>query len=136
MTNRRKFLQATIATAAGALAANTSQVSAMASSLPGGLIYTKENPGMWSGKIKGHLPVVTVAGNKVTVETKHGMSNKHFIVRHTLVTKGGEVIDTNTFSPKDEAAVSIFELPAGEHAFYATSFCNKHDLWVTEFSVG
>ena len=137
MTNRRKFLQASIATATGALLANSGQLSAgsHAHELPGGLIYTESNPGMWKGKIKGHLPIVSVAGNTVTIETKHGMSEKHFIVRHTLVSKTGEVLDTNTFSHKDEKAISTFELPKGIQEFYATSFCNKHDLWVTEFSV-
>jgi len=134
MSNRRDFLKASLGVAAGVSAANIGIVSADSSMLPPGLIYTKENPGKWDKKVKSHLPMVKVEGNTVTVETKHGMSEEHFIVRHTLVAKDGEVLGEKTFSPSDDDAISVFELPAGKTALYATSFCNKHDMWVAEIS--
>ncbi len=134
MSNRRDFLKASLGVAAGVSVANISIVSAGSATLPPGLIYTRENPGKWAKKVNSHLPVVKMEGNKVTVETMHGMTEKHYIVRHTLVSKSGEVLAEKTFSPNDEEAVSVFELPAGKTALYATSFCNKHDMWVAEIS--
>ena len=32
-------------------------------------------------------------------------------------------------------AISEFEIPDGYSKLYATSFCNKHDLWITEFAL-
>ncbi len=130
MSNRRDFLKASLAVAAGVSAGNITIASADSGALPVGVIYTKENPGKWAKKVKSHLPVVTVDGGRVTVETKHGMSEKHFIVRHTIVAADGEVLGEKTFYPSDEEAKSVFELPAGKKALYATSFCNKHDMWV------
>ncbi len=130
MSNRRDFLKASLAVAAGVSAGNITIASAASGALPAGVIYTKENPGKWAKKVKSHLPVVTVDGGRVTVETKHGMSEKHFIVRHTIVAADGEVLGEKTFYPSDEEAKSVFELPAGKKALYATSFCNKHDMWV------
>ena len=84
-------------------------------------------------KVGSHAPQLTVAGGKVTVFTKHGMSAKHYIVRHTLVLADGTVVGAKTFAPTDAEAKSTFELPAGySGAFYATSFCNLHDFWMTE----
>lgn len=134
MSNRRDFLKASLGVAAGLSVANISMVSAGGDTLPAGLIYTMENPGKWDKKVKSHLPMVKVEGNKVTVETKHGMTEKHYIVRHTLVAGNGEVLGEKIFSPDDEEAVSVFELPSGKTALYATSFCNKHDMWVAEIS--
>lgn len=134
MLNRRDFLKTSLGIAAGVSVANISVVSAGSGTLPPGLLYTKENPGKWHKKVNSHLPIVKVEGNKVTVETKHGMTEKHYIVRHTLVSKSGEVLGEKTFSPSDEEAISVFELPPGKPALYATSFCNKHDMWVAEIS--
>ena len=144
MSNRRAFLKSSLAVAAGFAVGHISPVSAGSTcSYPkGGIVYTKKNPGKWSGKIKGHMPNVTVEGNKVTITTTHGMSEAHYIVRHTLVSKCGKVLGEKTFSPSDAEAKSVFELPdiTSKYAWdttklYATSFCNKHDLWVAEFEV-
>ena len=64
------------------------------------------------------------------------MTEKHFIVRHTLVTEEGKVLGAKTFSPNDEEARSSYKL-APEYKgkkLYATSFCNKHDMWVKAFT--
>lgn len=146
MSNRRDFLKATLAVSAtSALTAcnltpekkDGSEMTAMDSgaSFPKGVIYTKENPGKWAKKVGGHLPEVKVEGNKVTVTTNHGMSKKHFIVRHTIVTKEGDVLAENTFSPLDDEPISVFELSVKDAELYATSFCNKHDFWLTTFKV-
>ena len=60
-----------------------------------------------------HLPSIAIDGNQVTVETNHGMSNKHFIVRHTLISKDGEVLGEKTFTPDDDDAISSYTLPDG-----------------------
>ena len=143
MSNRRTFLKSSLAVAAGIAVGQLSPVSAgPACSYPKGIVYTKQSPGKWSGKIKGHVPNVKVEGNRVTVTTTHGMSDEHFIVRHTLVAKNGKVLGEKTFHPSDAEAKSVFEFPDTSSKFawdtttlYATSFCNKHDLWVTEFEV-
>ena len=135
MTKRRDFIKASVAMTAGAIATRVVPASAGGASFPQGVIYTKDQPGQWAKKVGSHAPIVTVDGNKVTVKTKHGMSEKHYIVRHTLVSADGEVLGANTFSPSDEEAVSVFEVKDGAGNLYATSFCNKHDFWLTEFSV-
>jgi superoxide reductase len=145
MSDRRRFLK--VALAAGTTGALTAcsmtqegappaeSKASNLSNLPKGIIYTKENPGKWAKKVGGHAPNVTIDGSKVTVTTKHGMSKKHYIVRHTIVTEEGEVLADNTFSPSDDDPISIFEISVTGTRLYATSFCNKHDLWLTTFNV-
>ena len=100
-----------------------------------GIVYTKENPGKWAKKVGSHAPVITVKGDKVIVETKHPMSEKHFIVRHTLVLEDGTVLGAKTFTAKDKP-VSEYTLPKGyKGKIYATSFCNLHDFWLSEATV-
>lgn len=142
MSNRRAFLKSSLAVAAGMAIGQVSPVSADSVSFPRGIVYTKQNPGKWSKKAGGHLPNVKVEGNKVTVTTTHGMTDEHYIVRHTIVSRNGEVLGEKTFSPSDAVAKSVFELPNVSSKYvwdtatlYATSFCNKHDLWVVEFEV-
>ncbi len=145
MADRRDFLKATLAATAAVAVYGVESASAcmpcpmgkQGAGMPG-ILYTKQNPGMWAGKEAGHLPQVTVEGNKVTIETKHGMSEKHYIVRHTLVGDNGEVLGTKTFYPEDEKAVSTFELPekCSCKMAIATSFCNLHDMWVTPVMLG
>lgn len=144
MPDRRAFLKVTIA--AGATSALTAcsmnqhdEVPTASATdeenFPRGIIYTRENPGKWAKKVGGHVPVITVDGNKVTVTTDHGMSSKHFIVRHTIVTQEGEVLAENTFTPDDDEAISTFEIAVSGTKLYATSFCNKHDFWLASFNV-
>lgn len=142
MSNRRVFLKSSLAVAAGLVVGQVSPVSANSVSLPKGIVYTRNNPGKWSKKVNGHVPNVKVEGNKVTVTTTHGMVDEHYIVRHTLVSKNGNVLGEKTFNPSDAEAKSVFELSNVSSKYvwdsttlYATSFCNKHDLWVTEFEV-
>ena len=140
MSNRRTFLKSSLAVAAGLAVGHVSPVSADTVSFPNGIVYTKNNPGKWSQKVNGHAPIVNVEGNKVTVTTTHVMTDEHYIVRHTIVSENGDVLGEKTFSPSDAEAKSVFELSGVSSKYvwdtttlYATSFCNKHDLWVTEF---
>lgn len=135
MKNRRDFLTTTFAASAGLAIASIPDLHAGPNSHAKGIIYSADNPGKWEKKVSSHAPVVTVKDGKVSIITNHGMTEKHYIVRHTLVTPEGDVVGEKTFSPNDDDAVSHFELPAGHSKLIATSFCNKHDLWITEFSV-
>ena len=135
MTDRRKFLK-TSAVAVSALALSKAHSSfASEGCVFSGIIYSKDNPGRWAEKVGSHAPVVTVHGDKVQVETKHPMSDAHFIVRHTLVLADGTVLGDKTFTPKDKP-VSSYTLPKGYKGdLYATSFCNRHDFWLTKTAV-
>lgn len=136
INSRRTFLKTALSTTAvTAVAAGTSgTVLASAHNSMVGIVYTKENPGMWAKKVGGHLPSIKIKGQQVTIETDHGMSAKHFIVRHTLVAENGDILGAKTFTPDDEA-ISTYTLPAGyKGKLYATSFCNKHDMWLAESS--
>ncbi len=134
MTDRRNFIKTALTVVSGVALGQTSTAFA-APPWPIGVVYTAENPGQWAKKVGGHAPNVSVQGKKITITTDHAMTEKHYIVRHTLVSETGKVLGAKTFYPTDEEAVSTFDLPA-EHSskIYATSFCNKHDLWITEFT--
>jgi len=135
MTGRRDFLKGSaVAVTALALGVST-KVLASETAAFSGVIYTKDNPGTMSAKVKSHAPEVNVDGSKVSLKTVHPMSVEHFIVRHTLVLSDGTVVGGVTFQPTDKAE-SSYDLPAGyKGKVFATSFCNKHDFWLTEFSV-
>jgi len=133
---RRDFLKRSLLLAGAAGLAGPSAALASRGSFPAGVVYTKENPGKWEKKAGGHLPQAAVDGGKVTIVTPHPMSEQHFIVRHTLVTADGTVLGEKTFTGSDPKAESTFDLPAGQSGkLYATSFCNLHDFWLTEFTV-
>ena len=136
MTTRREFLEGSLL-ATSVIAFGTFTNASAASQSFSGIVYTKSNPGKWSEKVGSHVPQISIAGSKVTITTAHPMSQEHYIVRHTLVLEDGTVVGAKTFYPsQDKKVVSTFELPAGyKSKFYATSFCNLHDLWVTESQV-
>jgi superoxide reductase len=136
MSDRRDFLKKSAFITAGALLATGKKVFASGGAFPSGVVYTKQNPGRWAKKVAIHVPKVHVEGRKVTIQTMHPMSKKHYIVRHTLVSYGGKVIGAKTFYPTDKKPVSSYEIePEQGKRFYATSFCNLHDFWVTEFTM-
>ncbi len=133
MKTRREFLKSSLFATSAMVFGTSTAASASAQSFSG-IIYTKSNPGKWREKVGSHAPQISVIGSKVTIITGHPMSQEHYIVRHTLVLEDGTVLGAKTFyPPKDTKALSTFELPAGYKAkYYATSFCNLHDFWVTE----
>jgi superoxide reductase len=133
---RREFLKGSLVLAGAAAVAGGALRVQAASTFPAGLIYTREAPGRWTGKEGAHAPKVTVEERKIKVVTPHPMTEKHFIVKHTLITPDGKVIGEKTFANTEPAAESSYELPAGfKGTLWATSFCNLHDLWLTEFTV-
>ena len=135
MTSRRTFIKSSVVTAS--IIAMSRVLPAQASgNVFSGIVYTKNNPGKWEKKVGSHLPSITVEGSKVTLDTKHPMSEKHYIVRHTLVLENGTVAGSKTFYPDVKKAISSYELPAGyKGKIYGTSFCNLHDFWVNEVTV-
>ena len=105
--------------------------------LPENILYTKDRQGQWKGKAGSHLPRLQVekAGQKIQLRlaTKHGMSEKHYIVRHTVVSGEGRVLGATTFHWQDKP-VSEYEiaLPDGDKGkeLFVMSYCNLHDLWL------
>jgi superoxide reductase len=136
MYERRDFLKASLALATGVAVGSATKSLAATGSYPAGVVYTADNPGQWTAKVGSHAPIVTRSGKTITVRTKHPMSEIHYIVRHSLVAEDGTVIGAITFAPDDKEAVSTYELPdnSGSKVF-ATSFCNQHDFWLTEFTL-
>ncbi|OQX80660.1 MAG: hypothetical protein B6D61_01700 [Bacteroidetes bacterium 4484_249] len=135
MSNRRNFVKISLITAAGLTSSHLLASPGKGNELPDNIIYSEQKPGRWPKKAGSHLPEVTVEGRTVTIKTDHGMSGLHYIVRHTLVAENGDVLSEKTFFPTDEEAISVFEVSDSYSKLYATSFCNKHDLWIKEFSI-
>jgi superoxide reductase len=135
MSSRRDFLKGSLVLGVAVAAGHAGNAQA-GSAFPPGLVYTKDNPGRWAGKEGAHVPKVAVAGGKVTILTPHPMTPPHFIVKHTLLTPEGKFIGEKTFTAADPKAESTYDLPAGfKGTLWATSFCNLHDLWLTELTV-
>lgn len=136
MSDRRTFLKTALFAAAGASAVSlrSAQAADEAPQLPG-ILHSAAHPGQWTEKAGSHAPVVEVAGDQATVTTPHDMALGHYIVKHTIVTEGGEVIGNRTFQPTEERAVSTYTIPAAHKGkkLLATSFCNLHDMWITAF---
>lgn len=135
MIDRREFLKTTAVAASAIAVASGSKVFAGETASYAGIVYTEQQQGQWEGKAGSHAPQVTVTDNKVFVVTAHPMTEPHFIVRHTVVLADGTVVGAKTFTAADKSEFSV-QLPEGYKGnAYATSFCNMHDLWVTEFTV-
>ena len=138
MKDRREFLKRSIMVAGGMALCNSGKAFASVTKsswrFPAGIVYTRQNPGKWAAKKGSHAPEVSVKGKNVTITTMHPMLEKHYIVRHTLVSADGKILGEKTFYPSDPKAESTYELPEKyTSTLYATSFCNLHDFWVTEF---
>ena len=136
MSDRRSFLKSTVIVAGGLVVGKASTALAKTVSLPSGIIYTAKDAGQWEKKIGTHAPKVSRDGKTVTILTSHPMTQKHYIVRHTLVADDGTVIGAKTFYPTYKKAISTYTLPDKPiKKLYATSFCNKHDFWMTEVEI-
>ena len=135
MNNRRDFLKSSLAVTAGTVALGAIPAFASHSKATNIFAYTAEDPRRWAGKAGSHAPVVSVKGNMVTVETKHGMSSGHYIVKHSVVNSQGKVLGENVFFPDSKKAISTFEIKGSHKDLTALSFCNLHDLWATEFTI-
>lgn len=135
MKNRRDFMTKSLVASAGLMAASVLPVCADDKIEENIFAYSKANPKRWKGKEGSHAPVITAHEDKITVETKHGMSETHYIVKHSIVTSTGEVLAENIFFPSDKKAISTFEIKGDHKKLFALSFCNLHDLWVSEFKI-
>jgi len=135
MSRRRDFLKGSMALT-GAAVLSGDAFAQGASKFPAGLIYTKDAPGRWAGREGSHAPKVTMDGTVLKITNAHTMSEKHYIVKHTLLTPEGKFLGEKTFAPTDSAPESSYTLPDGfKGTVWAASFCNIHDLWVTEFKI-
>lgn len=135
MQKRRDFLKTSLVASAGLVAATVLPASAAEDSKVNIFAYTQEHQGRWEGKSGSHAPIITIEGNKITMETKHGMSEAHYIVKHSLRDGNGNVLGEQVFFPQDKKAISTYVVEGKHSELYALSFCNIHDLWVTKFSV-
>jgi superoxide reductase len=134
MPKRRDFLRGSLALTGAAVVLGSSALRAAA--FPAGIVFTKSAPGRWAGREGSHAPQISVENGKVKIVTPHAMTEQHFIVKHVLLKPDGEVLGEKTFSPADGKAESEYSLPTGfKGTVYATSFCNLHDLWLTETTV-
>lgn len=135
MKERRDFLKGSLTVLGAAMVGSAVRVEA-ATKFPPALIYTKDASGRWAGKEGTHAPQVTVQGKNVKIVTPHPMTKEHYIVKHTLVSTAGKLLGEKTFANTDPAAESSYQLPEGfKGSLWATSFCNIHDFWLTEFTV-
>ena len=134
MQKRRDFLKISLVTSAGLVAATVLPASAAQDSKETIFAYAQDHQGRWEGKAGSHAPVVTIEGDKVTMETKHGMSEAHYIVKHSLRDSSGNVLGEQVFFSQDKKAISTYVIEGKYTELYALSFCNIHDLWVTQFS--
>jgi superoxide reductase len=107
----------------------------------GGLFYTKENAGRWSGKVATHLPSAQIEksanGTIVNVITAHEMNGfEHYIVKHTLLDHNYQFLDEHFFNPTtDKTASSSFNIKSYAGILHVVSMCNKHDLWLATVEV-
>ncbi len=126
-----------LATGVNTASAEVETVGNLLGQLPKNIVYSKSNEGIWKGKSGSHVPTVSLQGGEGRIVTTHGMSPKHYIVRHTLLSDEGEVLFGHTFACDDDKAASEFDgskVKSGK-VYYALSFCNKHDLWLAEVRV-
>jgi len=107
----------------------------------GGLFYTKENPGHWSGKEAGHMPqvmkhVVDEHNTMLHVMTEHKMlSYKHYIVKHVLLDNKLQFLNEKVFNPDADEPMSEFTLTDYSGTVYVLSVCNLHDTWLTTVEI-
>ena len=89
-------------------------------------------PGTTDTAVEKHVPVISQAGNKVTVtvgSVAHPMAAEHFIQWILLATDKGN--QRKLLKPGDEPKAE-FMLLDGEKAVAAYEYCNLHGLWKGE----
>ena len=88
-------------------------------------------PGTSDGAHEKHVPVVTVDGDKVTVEVgsvEHPMVEAHYIQWIAIeTTKGNQRVE---LTPNDKPRAE-FKLADGAKFIAAYEYCNLHGLWKT-----
>jgi superoxide reductase len=128
--DRRDFFFRSATTIALTSLSLTAKASETGTLPPKNVIFTNENAGVWEKKVNSHIPEIVAKEGMVKIITNHGQSPSHYIVRHTLLLPDGTVIGSKTFN-HDDLPESEHDLPPGyKGEIFATSFCNKHDLWL------
>lgn len=86
-------------------------------------------PGTSDGAHEKHIPVVTIDGDKVTVDigsVEHPMVKEHYIQWIAIeTTRGSQRIK---LTPADKPHAE-FRLAQGEEFVSAYEYCNLHGLW-------
>ena len=85
--------------------------------------------GTSDGAHEKHVPVVTVDGDKVTVEVgsvEHPMVEAHYIQWIAIETTKGSHRVKLEYTDKP---IAEFKLPEGEEFVAAYEYCNLHGLW-------
>ena len=86
-------------------------------------------PDGWSGKVAGHMPVLSINGTSATVTVDHGMSSAHFIDTIYVRDQSGAVVHMQTFDGSEASAQTTFEIPSSATTLTAYEHCNLHGLW-------
>ena len=133
--NRRNFIQlSSIGAITGVIAPK--DVLACTDNMAGGLYYTKDAPGRWSKKVKGHLPNLEVSKKadqtSIRVVTLHEMKGyTHYITKHIVLDKHFKFITEKLFDPmQDEQPISEHALGNYSGRVHVLSVCNTHDTWL------
>ena len=89
-------------------------------------------PNTVDAAVEKHVPVVSVAGNVVTVKVssvEHPMTEAHLIKWVALQTKSGNQRKELTAEDKPEVQFALLE---GDEVVAAYAYCNLHGLWKSE----
>lgn len=89
-------------------------------------------PGTSDGVVEKHVPVVTIEGEKVTVEVgavEHPMVEEHYIQWIAIETTCGSQRKHLSYTDKPMAE---FKLVDGEELIAVYEYCNLHGLWKAE----
>ena len=106
------------------------------SQLSGKLFYTSEARGRWAGKEGGHAPMIERSANAIEITTGHEMDGyNHYIVKHALLDADLKFVTETMFDPEKDTPVSQHSIKGLSGPLYALSLCNKHDLWLTSFTL-
>lgn len=131
--DRRDFVRASVAGVAASVVVPRVVLAGVAQKdFAGTVYYTKDSPGRWAKKAGGHLPAIEVSQGKARVTTGHEMKGyEHYIIKHQLFDKDFNLLGETMFDPnKDKAPISEYDLKGYTGPLYATSMCNKHDVWL------
>lgn len=86
-------------------------------------------PGVSDGASEKHVPVVTIEGDRVTVEigaVEHPMTEAHYIQWIAIESTNGSQRIHLDYMDKPKAE---FKLAEGEEFVAAYEYCNLHGLW-------
>lgn len=80
--------------------------------------------------------MVERSASAVEITTGHEMDGyTHYIVKHTLLDADLNFVAETMFDPEKDAPISQHSIKGLSGPLYALSLCNKHDLWVTSFTL-